>query len=882
LTKLVIVESPTKARTIRAFLPRDHVVMASMGHVRDLPSSASEIPPAQREKAWSRLGVDVDGGFQPLYVIPAKRRDTIRELKEALKNADELLIATDEDREGESIGWHLVEVLRPRVPVRRMVFHEITPEAIRAALESTRDIDENLVRAQEARRILDRLVGYTLSPLLWKKIAPKLSAGRVQSVAVRLLVERERARHAFVSGAWWDLAAQLAKREAGEAGRFGATLMSVGGRRVATGDDFDPDTGRLVGAEDADVVLLDRAAAGALRARLEAAGDWRVESVDAKTAVRRPYPPFTTSTLQQEAGRKLGLGAQETMRIAQSLYESGHITYHRTDSVNLSDEAIGGARRRVEALYGKEYLSPSPRRFKTQSRAAQEAHEAIRPAGGAMRPTAEMPLAGREAQLYDLIWKRTVATQMADAQLELVTVFVAAADARFRASGRRVLFPGFFRAYVEGADDPDAAIEDRDAPLPALEAGEPLDLVALDAVEHNTQPPARFTEASLIKALESEGIGRPSTYAAIITTIQDRGYVFKQGRALVPTFTAFAVTGLLESDFQTLVDLGFTATMEEDLDRIAAGEVDWQQYLRRFYLGEAGLASRVETAADRVDPRSASTVRLGDARVRIGRFGPFVEQGEGEARVTAGLPDDLAPADLTPTLVREIIERGAAGPAGLGLDPGTGEPVLVKEGPFGPYVQLGEDPAGADGKKAPKPKRVSLPKGVQPDDVDLALALALLALPRSLGPHPETGADVQAGIGRYGPYVVHEGVFASLRPDDDVLAIELERALELLAEKAARGAGGRPRAQVLRELGAASEGGPPVQLLDGRYGPYVSDGTTNASLPRGADPDALTLDDAVSLLAAKAAQGGKAKGKATTRRKGAGKGTRGGGRKKAE
>jgi len=848
VTKLVIVESPTKARTIRGFLPPDYVVMASMGHVRDLPSSAAEVPASHKEKAWSRLGVDVERGFEPLYVVSPKRKETIKQLKAALKDADELVIATDEDREGESIGWHLVEVLRPKVPVRRMVFHEITRDAIRRAIDEPRAIDEDLVRAQEARRILDRLVGYTLSPLLWKKIAPKLSAGRVQSVAVRLLVERERERRAFVSGTYWDLSAQLAKVPDREAERFGATLVAVGGRRVASGRDFDESSGGL--APGADVLLLGEADAAALRERLVAAA-WRVRAVETKASVRRPAPPFTTSTLQQEAGRKLGFSAKDTMRIAQGLYENGLITYHRTDSVHLSDEAIGGARRRIEAQYGADYLSPAPRHFKTKTRGAQEAHEAIRPAGGEMRPVAELPLSGREARLYDLVWKRMMATQMADARLELVTAQLEADDALFRASGRRVLFAGFFRAYVEGSDDPDAAIEDRDAPLPELAEGEPLTLVTLDAAGHETQPPARFTEASLVKALEADGIGRPSTYATVISTIQDRGYVFKQASALVPTFMAFAVTGLLEANFEQLVDVGFTATMEEDLDRIAEGDVDWQAYLSRFYLGEAGLATQVEEATGRIDARAASTVSLDGVAVRIGRYGPFVEGGDNGERITAGVPEGVAPADLSIEEVAALLERGAAGPAALGTDPQTGEAIYLKEGPYGPYVQRGEDPGGKE-----KPARSSLPKNLSPTDVDLPTALALLALPRELGAHPETGAPVKAGLGRFGPYVLHEGVYASLGKDDDVLVVDLERALELLAAKAARGGrGAASTANVLKDLGPHPDTGEPVSVLDGRYGPYVKAGKTNASLPKDVAPADMTLEQALALLAEKQAKG---------------------------
>ncbi|MEO8082460.1 MAG: type I DNA topoisomerase [Ardenticatenales bacterium] len=853
MTKLVIVESPTKARTIRDYLPPEYVVMASMGHIRDLPSSASEIPKAVREEPWARLGVNVDDGFEPLYVITANRRDTYKQLKDALAKADELIIATDEDREGESIGWHLVQVLKPKVPVRRMVFHEITKTAIQDALAHTRDVDDNVVRAQETRRILDRLVGYTLSPLLWRKIAAKLSAGRVQSVAVRLLVERERERHAFRSGSYWDVTAEVATRPDGV--QFAATLTSVGQQRVATGKDFDDATGRL--AADAGVRLLSEADARALCDRLPGAA-WQVGNVETRSTVRKPYPPFTTSTLQQEAGRKLRLSARDTMRVAQDLYENGYITYHRTDSVNLSEEAITAARTRVERLYGADHLSPKPRRFKTKAKAAQEAHEAIRPSGSEMRPVADLPLSGREAQVYDLIWKRTVATQMADAELEFVTADIKADDAVFRARGRRVVFAGFFRAYVEGSDDPDAAIEDRDAPLPKLTTGDGLDMREIAPVGHETQPPGRFTEAALVKALEAAGVGRPSTYATIIGTIQDRGYVRKQGTTLLPTFTAFAVTGLLETDFEQLVDLGFTAEMEEDLDRIAAGQVDWQTYLSRFYKGDNGLAAQVVSAQTRIDPRRASTVDLGDIAVRIGRYGPFVEIGEGEGRTTVALPEDMAPGDLTQAVLDELIARGGEGPATLGVDPASGLPVFLRDGPYGPYVQLGET-------DEPKPKRVSLPKGVAAADVDLEKALALLSLPRDLGLHPESGKPIRAGVGRFGPYVVHDTVFASLKPTDDVLTVDLDRALALLAEKEARGSG-RATAAVLRDLGVHPDSGEPIQILDGRYGPYIKYQRVNASLPKDADVAAVTLEEAVALVASKAAAP-KAKRRTATRKK---------------
>ncbi|MFN2251836.1 MAG: type I DNA topoisomerase [Anaerolineae bacterium] len=857
MTSLVIVESPTKARTIEDFLPDGYTVMASMGHVRDLPSSASEIPKSARGESWSRLGVDVENGFKPLYVVNTKRRATIKELKAALKDADELIIATDEDREGESIGWHLVEVLQPKVPVKRMVFHEITEEAIHDAVRTARSIDDDLVRAQETRRILDRLVGYTLSPLLWKKIAPKLSAGRVQSVAVRLLVERERERHAFVRGSYWDLDASLAEPDDHDS-PFTARLLSVGGSPVARGRDFDESTGQVPAGSD--VLVLDEDEAVALRDRL-VDSDWRVTSVEKKRSVRRPYPPFTTSTMQQESGRKLRLSARETMRTAQRLYENGYITYHRTDSVHLSAEAISGTRRRVEERYGAEYLSKQPRRYKTKSRTAQEAHEAIRPAGGLMRPASELPLQGNEARLYDLIWKRTMATQMADAQLEHVTALIEADDAVFRARGRQVLFPGFFRAYVEGSDDPDAAIEDRDEPLPELNDGDDLDLLSLEPVGHETKPPARYTEAALVKALEANGVGRPSTYATIIGTIVDRGYVKRLSGALVPTFTAFAVTGLLESDFDQLVDIGFTAGMEEDLDGIAAGEVDPQDYLETFYLGESGLESQVEAATQNVDARQASTVSLGDVSVRIGRYGPFLERGEGDDRVTAAVPDEMAPGDLSSDAAHELLSRGAEVPEALGADPQSGEQIYLKDGPFGHYVQLG------DGDGDAKPKRVSVPKNLAPADVDLPTAQALLALPRDLGLHPDDQKPVKAGIGRYGPYVVHDGVYASLRKDDDVLQVDLDRALLLLAEKAARkgrGRGGRREPTVLKELGTHPETGEQINVLDGRYGPYVRHGGLNASLPKDMSPNDATLELALELLSARAARGGPVK---RTRRK---------------
>jgi DNA topoisomerase-1 len=861
MTKLVIVESPTKARTIRGYLPKEYQVEASMGHIRDLPASAAEVPAEQKGEAWSRLGVNVEQDFDPLYVIPANKKKVVAELRKKLKDADELILATDEDREGESIGWHLFEVLKPKVPVRRMVFHEITREAIQQALKETRSIDDDLVRAQETRRILDRLVGYTVSPLLWKKIAPRLSAGRVQSVAVRLLVMRERERRAFKSGAYWDLKAHLNKRPDQPEHRFEAQLLSVGGVRVASGRDFDENTGKV--AEGKEVLLLNQREAETLKARL-LKGLWRVTELEEKDATRSPSPPFTTSTLQQEANRKLSMSAKETMRVAQSLYENGYITYMRTDSVNLSDQAINAARHRVTELYGEQYLSDKPRRYSGKTKNAQEAHEAIRPAGDQMRPADALPISGDERRLYDLIWKRTVATQMANARLRFTTATIAVDNALFRASGRTVLFPGFFRAYVEGSDDPEAALESQESPLPPLVIDEEVDCRDLEAVGHETKPPARYTEASLVKALEAEGIGRPSTYASIIDTIQQRGYVFKQRRELVPTFTAFAVTKLLEDHFFDLVDLNFTATMEQKLDDIAGGEVNWLAYLRQFYLGQAGLETQVKEKEAGIDPRFASGVELEDlsAEVRIGQFGPFLAKEVNGERITAGLPADIAPADLSEELAEQLFSQKTEGPTSLGIEPESELPVLLKIGPYGPYVQLGEEEEGS--KK--KPKRVSLLKNMAADDMTLDLALQLLSLPRTLGDHPESGKTVKAGVGRFGPYIVYDGTYASLKKEDNVLEVELPRALELLEAAAARkgGKGGRGSAKsVLKDLGEHPDGGS-VQVLDGRYGPYVKYGKINATLPEGVKPEEVTLAQAQIWIAEKA--GTKGAKKSSTKR----------------
>lgn len=855
MTKLVIVESPTKAKTIRNFLPADYQVKASMGHVRDLPASASEVPATIKGEPWGRLGINVANDFEPHYVVSSGKKKTVKELKDALKGAKELILATDEDREGESIGWHLYEVLKPKIPVSRMVFHEITREAIQNALRDTRELDADLIRAQETRRMLDRLVGYTVSPLLWKKVAPKLSAGRVQSVAVRLLVLRERERRAFRSGTYWDLKALLNKRPDQPEHRFEAQLQSVGGVRVATGRDFDENTGKI--AEGKKVLLLNQEEAEALKERLFN-GEWRVTGIDSREQNRSPAPPFTTSTLQQEANRKLNMGAREAMRVAQRLYENGYITYMRTDSVHLSDQAIKAARMRVTELYGERYLHSTERRYQTKSQGAQEAHEAIRPAGDQMLPADRLPIEGAERQLYDLIWKRTVATQMANARLKFTTATIEVADAVFRASGRNVLFPGFFRAYVEGSDDPEAALDNRDAPLPDLSVDEIVDCRDLEAVGHETKPPARYTEASLVKELEKEGIGRPSTYASIIDTIEQRGYTFKQRRELVPTFTAFAVTQLLENHFEDLVDLKFTANMESDLDAIAVGRLAWLAYLRKFFQGENGLENQVKHKDASIDPRVEGNVVLSDFpyELRIGQYGPFIAKEENGERLTASLPPDLPPADLTVELAEKLLHNKSDGPVTLGEDPDSGAKVLLKQGPYGPYVQLGEE----NGKKK-KPKRVSLLKEMKPEDIDLDMAMRLLSLPRPLGDHPESGKSVRAGVGRFGPYVVHDGVYASIKPPDDVLEIELPRALELLATAVEKKKGGGKR--TIKELGEHPDGGP-VTVMDGRYGPYVNYKKVNATLGKGVKPEEVTLTEALRLIEEKqnSKKGGKGRGKA--------------------
>jgi DNA topoisomerase I len=876
---LVIVESPAKAKTLRRFLGDKYNVEASVGHVRDLPGSAREIPAEIKDRSWGRMAVDVEGDFTPYYVVPAEKKKNVQALKAAVKDASEILLATDPDREGESISWHLTQVLKPKVPVRRIEFHEVTEEAVREAIEHARTVNDNLVRAQESRRILDRLYGYTVSPVLWKKVQTGLSAGRVQSVAVRLIVEREEARRAFRTATYWDIDARLA----GEGREFTATLVRVGDARVATGKDFDATTGAL---RSRTVRHLDETAARALAADVSGRLPWRVTAVDERPGVERPAPPFTTSTLTQEASRKLGFSTDRTMQVAQRLFQGveigngeieGLITYHRTDSTTLSDKALAESARVIAQMFGPEYHG-GPRRYATKVKNAQEAHEAIRPTDFRMAP---QRLAGvldsDELRLYELIWKRTMASQMTDARVRKTTVeFTAEASSGelsvFTASGKTIEFAGFRRAYVEGSDDPAAELEDQETVLPACRTGDlvhaaetgapgPIVFLGLEPRRHETQPPARYTEAALIKELEQAGIGRPSTYASIIKTIQGRGYVFRQGRALVPSFTAFAVTHLLRQHFSDYVDVGFTAEMEEVLDAISNGEQGWLDFIRGFYRGDekhVGLEQVVKRSEDVEYPvidlgTDSDTGQM--LRVRIGQYGPFVQRGEGGAGNTASLPDDIAPADLTVERTLELLKAKAEGPRRIGIDDATGQPVYVMNGRFGAYVQLGETPTD---KGAPKPRRASLTRGLTEETVTLEQALQLLSLPREIGRHPDDGEPIVANFGRFGPYVKHGDEFRSLESDDDVFSIALDAAVELLRQpKQSRRRQAAPRA-VLREVGPHPRTQAPMRVLAGRYGPYVTDGTTNASLPKGTSPESLSPADAAELLDARAAAAPKA------------------------
>ena len=917
--KLVIVESPTKARKIAGYLGNDYEVEASVGHIRDLPQP-SELPADMKKGPFGKFAVDVTNGFEPYYEVYADKKAKVRELKKALKEADELFLATDEDREGEAIAWHLIQELKPKVPVRRMVFHEITKEAILRALDSTRELDTNLVDAQETRRILDRLYGYEVSPVLWRKVRQGLSAGRVQSVATRLVVERERERMAFVPASYWDVTGAFAPTSGDDAGTlFNARLSAVGSERVASGRDFD-DRGRL--KVRTGVVHLSEDAAHAVVAGLSDAA-FAVRSLETKPYSRKPAAPFTTSTLQQEASRKLRMNARSTMRTAQSLYENGYITYMRTDSPSLSAEAIDAARRQAAELYGPEYLPGAPRLYQSKSQGAQEAHEAIRPAGDSFRTPAQVAreLSGDQFRLYELIWKRTVASQMADAKGSTASVRLGATlsaaagelagkDAIFSASGTVITFRGFLAAYEESTDTDEsldggaaASSSGKDARLPRMAEGDALDANDLSADGHTTTPPARFTEASLVKALEELGIGRPSTYAATISTIQDRGYVRTAGQALVPTWLAFAVTRLLEEHFGSLVDYRFTAGMEADLDQIAAGERERVRWLEEFYFGGSGVGAVAPTDDDaspsagglkglvenlgEIDPVAVNSVEIGEGlRVRVGRYGPYVEDlsapvEEGQNPPRASVPEDLAPDELTVEKARELLAAGGDDGRELGVDPATGHQIIAKAGRYGPYVtevlpepelpeldpKTGKAWSAAARKRAlaefPKPRTGSLFKDMTLETVTLDQALQLLSLPRVVGVDPADGAEITAQNGRYGPYLKKGTDSRTLPSESALLTVTLDEALKIYAEPKRRGA--RAAVPPLRELGDDPTSGKPIVVKDGRFGAYVTDGETNRTLPRDLTPETITPERAIELLAEKRAAG-PAKKRTTTRK----------------
>jgi DNA topoisomerase-1 len=853
-TKLVIVESPAKAKTIGGYLGKGYTVEASIGHIRDLPRNAADVPAKYKGQAWARLGVDTDKDFEPLYVVSPDRRQQVNKLKALVKDSDELYLATDEDREGEAIAWHLVETLRPKVPVRRMVFHEITPHAIAEAVAAPRDIDERLVDAQETRRILDRLYGYEVSPVLWKKVLPRLSAGRVQSVATRIVVERERARMRFRSAEYWDVEGTFApgNPKAGDPETFTAALVALDDMRVATGRDFDPDTGRA----PSDVLHLDEAGARGLAARL-AGRPFEVTRVEEKPYRRRPYAPFMTSTLQQEGSRKLRWSSATTMRVAQRLYENGFITYMRTDSTNLSETALAAARQQARDLYGDAYVPAEARIYTRKVKNAQEAHEAIRPAGDTFRTPGEVAalLSRDEFRLYELIWQRTLASQMADAVGTTVSVRLGGTSltgesAVFATSGRTITFPGFLRAYVEDVDG-QAEKDDAEKRLPRLDRGQPLSAVAFEAEGHTTTPPARYTEASLVKALEELGIGRPSTYASILQTIQDRGYVWKKGAALVPSWTAFAVIGLLESYFARLVDYGFTASVENDLDSIADGELSRVEWLRRFYFGangavtdprrisaQGGLKRLIESRLEEIDARGVNSISLfDDVVVRVGRYGPYLQRGSAETGERASIPDNLPPDELTREKVEELL-KAPSGDRALGMAD-DGREIVAKLGRYGPYVTDGE-------------RSASLFKSMSPDTVTLADATQLLTLPRVLG--EIDGDEVTAQNGRYGPYVKRGSDSRSLESEEQLFSVTLDQARALFAQPKTRGRR-TAAAPPLRELGDDPTTGKPMVVKDGRFGPYVTDGETNASLRRGDSVDELTVERGAELLAERRARG---------------------------
>ncbi|MFI9410032.1 type I DNA topoisomerase [Nocardia gamkensis] len=894
----MIVESPTKARKIAPYLGRNYTVEASVGHIRDLPRGAADVPAKYKGQSWARLGVDVDNDFEPIYVVSPDKKAKVTELKSLLKDADELYLATDPDREGEAIAWHLLETLKPKVPVRRMVFHEITEPAIQAAAADTRDLDNDLVDAQETRRILDRLYGYEVSPVLWKKVMPRLSAGRVQSVATRVIVQRERERMSFRSAEYWDIAAKLdaGNGEEGDATNprtFGARLVTVDGARVATGRDFGSD-GQLKATSG--VVVLDEGYARRLAEALDGA-DLVVSSAEAKPYTRKPYPPFMTSTLQQEAGRKLRFTSERTMRVAQRLYENGYITYMRTDSTTLSESAIAAARAQATQLYGSEFVHPTARQYTRKVKNAQEAHEAIRPAGDTFATPGQLHarLDNDEFRLYELIWQRTVASQMADARgttltLRITGVAGTGEECVFSASGRTITFPGFLKAYVESVDEEAGGqSDDAESRLPALDEGQAVTAVELNPDGHSTNPPARYTEASLIKTLEELGIGRPSTYSSIIKTILDRGYVYKRGSALVPSWVAFAVIGLLEEHFGRLVDFDFTAAMEDDLDAIAGGREQRGNWLSSFYFGgdhgvegsvarSGGLKKMVGERLDDIDAREINSIKLfsdadgRDVVVRVGKYGPYLERmvadpddPEGNpVSQRANLPDDLPPDELTPEVAEKLFSTPQEGRS-LGVDPESGHEIVAKEGRFGPYVtevlpepqvEQGQEPAKKTAKKAaaPKPRTGSLFKSMDLATITLDDALKLLSLPRVVGTDPASGEEITAQNGRYGPYLKKGTDSRSLNTEDQIFTVTLEEALKIYAEPKRRGRQASSAAP-LRELGNDSASGKPMVIKDGRFGPYVTDGETNATLRKGDEIESITPERAMELLADRRARG---------------------------
>jgi len=854
---LVIVESPTKANTIRKFLPKNFVVESSLGHIRDLPQSAADIPAALKKSEWAKLGVNVDDNFDPLYVVPKDKLKKVKELKDLLKNASELYLATDEDREGESISWHLLEILKPKIPVKRMVFHEITKKAILEALEKTRDVDTRLVRAQETRRILDRLYGYTLSPLLWKKIAYGLSAGRVQSTGLKMIVERERERILFKKSLYMSLKAKLTSTE--KQNGFESRLTAVKTKRVATGKDFNETTGELLQDRKDKVILLAKDNISLITQNLQKSA-FIVDTLEEKDVFSSPSAPFITSTLQQEANRKLGLSARDTMRVAQKLYEEGLITYMRTDSPTLSSQAVEAARSAIIELYGKEFVAKEARQYSAKQASAQEAHEAIRPAGSTFVHPDKIEFIGKEKSLYELIWKRTMASQMERAQKRSMTVkFVPEKnkDLEFTSNGLRIVFPGYLRAYVEGSDDPESALEDQDVILPPLKVGDKLNCLSLDEMQHETRPPARYTEASLIQRLEKEGIGRPSTYASIISTVLERGYVRKEANALIPSLTGMAVIQLLEKYFSDLISYKFTSGMEEDLDRIASGEGNNITYLKKFYLGATGLRDSVSKQEKNINSTEGRTVLLPhltpEIELKIGRYGPYVvsvspksptvtattavptkgakgkkakdaapakEKNENEQH--ASIPEDVAPADLTVEKLKDYLILGQRGPEPLGTDPVTGKPVFCLVGRYGAYVQLGEKTDDVQ-----KPKRASLGPQMDPKTITLETALHLLKLPRELGIHPVSKKPIIANAGKFGPYVMCDGDFRSIGKNFDVYTITFDQGLDLLNQPkvASRGA------TMLREMGAHPKDGKKISVYDGKYGLFLKHGTKNYSVP---------------------------------------------------